>query len=358
MTDNDKIDFFVETMKHARSMLFESDIVYFQEKQKGKEFHSHQGIIFFECHVFAFLYVTIFTEIIFQYEILKTIFDDAFKDRIYNEIYINNDYLFNEHKDLIRYDFKTFKTLFCSRLNLYMTLKNEQPIGTYDLGSIRKDKINSYTKYAYYETYFLYYMIYKSESINQKTFNSFNNNRTKLFTTINELDNLFRFKINVNCNFAPSIIKAYNSLVQLINELKNKTEINKALSILELPLDKPLTLDLIHDQYRKLAKKYHPDAVAEEYKAEMAKRFDQLVKANEFLTANFDAINNEMHDSLTEEKMLDARTENTLMDIVKSNLDTDFTNLKQQRKETKVFLWILIVFIFLCLISGLISLFK
>lgn len=201
-------------------------------------------------------------------------------------------------------------------------------------------------------------MIYKSESINQKTFNSFNNNRTKLFTTINELDNLFRFKINVNCNFAPSIIKAYNSLVQLINELKNKTEINKALSILELPLDKPLTLDLIHDQYRKLAKKYHPDAVAEEYKAEMAKRFDQLVKANEFLTANFDAINNEMHDSLTEEKMLDARTENTLMDIVKSNLDTDFTNLKQQRKETKVFLWIFIVFVFLCLISGLISLFK
>lgn len=46
MTDNDKIDFFVETMKHARSMLFESDIVYFQEKQKDKEFHSHQGIIF------------------------------------------------------------------------------------------------------------------------------------------------------------------------------------------------------------------------------------------------------------------------------------------------------------------------
>ena len=38
MTDNDKIDFFIKTMKRVRSMLFESNIVYFHEKQKDKEF--------------------------------------------------------------------------------------------------------------------------------------------------------------------------------------------------------------------------------------------------------------------------------------------------------------------------------
>lgn len=238
-----------------------------------------------------------------------------------------------------------------------MKLKNEQPIEIYDLGSIRKDKINSYTKYVYYETYFLYFMIHKSKSIDQKTFNAFNNNRTRLFTTINELDNLFRFKLNVNYNFAPSIIKAYNSVVQLINELKNKTEINEALSVLELSPNEPLTAELIHNQYRKLSKKYHPDAVAEKYKAEAEKQFVQLKNAEEFLTANIDAINNEIYDSLTNEEKLDARTKNELMDIVKSNLDTDITNLKQKSKETKVFLWIFIAFALLCLIGGLISLF-
>lgn len=59
--------------------------------------------------------------------------------------------------------------------------------------------------------------------------------------------------------------------------------------LLELPLNKAITLDDIKRAYRRLSKKYHPDTAGVEYKD--GKKFTELTKAKDFLTENIDYVN-------------------------------------------------------------------
>lgn len=61
------------------------------------------------------------------------------------------------------------------------------------------------------------------------------------------------------------------------------------LTIMELPLDKPISQEIVKSQYRKLAKVFHPDAHQEIYAD--GEKFKLLKSAYDFLYANIDLVN-------------------------------------------------------------------
>ena len=66
----------------------------------------------------------------------------------------------------------------------------------------------------------------------------------------------------------------------------------KYLTLLELPLDKFLTIEKVKENYRKLSHVYHPDAANERYKD--GKKFIELKEAYEYVINHINEINKEM----------------------------------------------------------------
>ena len=69
----------------------------------------------------------------------------------------------------------------------------------------------------------------------------------------------------------------------------DNSQIKKYILLLELPLDKAISLDDIKRAYRRLSKKYHPDTASVEYKD--GKKFTELTRAKDYLIDNLDYVN-------------------------------------------------------------------
>ena len=69
----------------------------------------------------------------------------------------------------------------------------------------------------------------------------------------------------------------------------DNSQIKKYILLLELPLDKAISLDDIKRAYRRLSKKYHPDTASVEYKD--GKKFTELTRAKDYLIENLDYVN-------------------------------------------------------------------
>ena len=69
------------------------------------------------------------------------------------------------------------------------------------------------------------------------------------------------------------------------------------LNILELPNDKPITVDLVNEAYRKLSHIYHPDVANARYKD--GKKFVELKDAHDYLIENIDYVNGLIRNSFS-----------------------------------------------------------
>ena len=69
----------------------------------------------------------------------------------------------------------------------------------------------------------------------------------------------------------------------------DNSQIKKYILLLELPLDKAISLDDIKRAYIRLSKKYHPDTASVEYKD--GKKFTELTRSKDYLIDNLDYVN-------------------------------------------------------------------